>query len=117
MVGWLVADPRAVLREIPPLGLEWPNAIYNDAFQTWSETDSEAAIAFLNQVPAASRDAAVMGIFDHALYSANDAGLAERMYDRLAGDEARQRAAATLHSMFQAIDPQRAERYRRAAGS
>ena len=82
--GWLQADPPAAIREIPRLNLEATDEMYSSAFRNWSETDSQAAIAFLDQVPAASRDPAVRGIFNHALYEAQDTALAERMYDRLA---------------------------------
>lgn len=110
--AWSQIDPQAVVREIPRLGLQTTHELYADVFRTWCQSNPDAAAAFLVQVPAASRDWALMGIIDHALSHGNDMALAERMYDRLATEDMRRRAAATLHSKLRDVDPERARRYR-----
>ena len=109
--GLLPADPRAAVREISRLGLDDTRDLYTGAFRMWSESDPAAATAFLPQVPAESRERAVIGILYHAVYSGNDVALAERMYKRLTNDDMRRQAASTLHSMLRDIDPERAKRY------
>ena len=85
--------------------------LYQSAFQSWSGFDREGATAFLNQIPASSRDWAINGILTQALYGA-DTAFAERMYKRLAGDEVRQQAARMMYLFLSRTDPERAERYR-----
>ena len=111
VVAWAKVDPQAAVGEIPRLGSTTAEELYRNAFQTWSQFDPDAATAFLGQVPAASRDSAIMGIIDHASSRGNDVALAERLYDRLTNDDMRRQAAATLHARLRAIDPERAKRY------
>ena len=111
ITAWVRLDPPAAVGEIPHLAVNTTEALYRNAFTTWCQSDPDAATAFLGRVPAASRDSATMGIFDHALSRGNDVALAERMYERLADDEARQRAAARLFSTLRDMDPARAKRY------
>lgn len=111
VTAWVSVDPPAAVGEIPRLGLGTTEALYKTAFQTWCQSDPDAATAFLGRVPAASRDSAIMGIFDHALSRGNDLSLAERMYDRLSNGGLRRHAAAILHSRLRDIDRERAKRY------
>ena len=96
VTAWTKVDPHAAVGEIPLLGLTTTQDLYTSAFRTWCQSNPDAATAFLRQVPAASRDSAIMGIIGHALSRGNDLALAERMYDRLTSDDIRRQAAATL---------------------
>ena len=111
VTAWVSLDPQVAVGEIPRLGVDETDALFKNAFQTWCESDPDAATAFLGRVPSTSRDSAVMGIIDHALSRGNDVALAERMYNRLSSDDMRRQAAATLHSKLRGIDPDRAKRY------
>ena len=111
VTAWIKVDPHTAVEEIPRLGLTTTEVLYTNAFGTWCQSNPDAATAFLGQVPAASRDSAIMGIIGHALSRGNDVALAERMYDRLTSDDIRRQAAATLHSRLRDIDPERAKRY------
>lgn len=112
VTAWISADPQAAVGVIPRLGVDETDKLFKNAFRTWCESDPDAASAYLGQVPTASRDSAIMGIIDHALSRGNDVSLAERMFDRLASDQARQRAAERLYSTLRNIDAERANRYR-----
>ncbi len=89
--------------------------LYQSAFIAWSEFDLDAAATFLNQVPRSHRDAAIQGVMEQALYTGNIA-IAERMYERLDGEEERRRAATTIYSWLRRTDHPHAEHYRDAAG-
>lgn len=113
--GWIGIDPEAAVREIPRLGLANVDESYQTAFREWATYDVDGAVAFLSQVPAAERDAAINGIITQALYGNNDTATAERLYARLTGDQARRQAASMLYSRLRDLNPPRSERYREAA--
>lgn len=115
---WVGVDPEAAVREIPRLGVANADDAYRLTFEAWAAYDTDGAVAFLSQVPAAERDAAIGGVISQALYGNNDTATAERLYARLTGDRARRRAASMLYSRLRDLNPPRAERYRDAvAGS
>ncbi len=115
MSTWVETDPRSAVRAIARMDDDLSQQLYQSAFQSWSGFDREGATAFLNQIPAFSRDWAIKGILTGALFGGY-AAFAERMYNRLAGDEARQQAATTMYFFLTRTDPERAERYREASG-
>ena len=111
VTAWVRVDPHTAVAETPRLGSGITDELFENAFGTWCQSDPGAATAFLARVPATSRDSAIMGIINHAVYRGNNVALAEQMYDRLAGDDTRRHAAAILHSRLREIDPDRAKRY------
>ena len=115
MSTWVETDPRAAVRAIARMDDDLSQQLYQSAFRSWSGFDREGATAFLNQIPASSRDWAIDGILTRSLFG-GDTAFAERMYNRLAGDEARQQAATTMYFFLTRIDPERAERYREVSG-
>ena len=115
MFAWVETDPRAAVRAIARMEDDLSQQLYQSAFQSWSGFDREGATAFLNQIPAASRDWAINGILTRALFG-GDTAFAERMYNRLAGDVARKQAATTMYFFLTRTDPERAERYREMSG-
>ena len=112
---WVETDPRTAVRAIARMGDEFSQRLYLSAFQSWSGFDREGATAFLNQVPSSVRDWAINGILHQALFG-EDIAFAERMYNRLAGDEVRQQAASMMYYFLSRTDPERAERYRELSG-
>ena len=72
-------------------------------------------MAFLDQIPSSDRDGAIEGVLQQTAFRNID--LAERLYDRLAGDEARRRAAAILYMRLRQVDQKRAEPYRELLGT
>ena len=112
---WVETDPRTAVRAIARMGDEFSQRLYLSAFQSWSGFDREGATAFLNQVPSSDRDWAINGILHQALFG-EDIAFAERMYNRLAGDEVRQQAASMMYYFLSRTDPKRAERYREMSG-
>ena len=115
MSTWVETDPRAAVRAIARMDDDLSQQLYQSAFRSWSGFDREGATAFLNQIPASSRDWAIDGILTRSLFG-GDTAFAERMYNRLAGDEARQQAATTMYFFLTRTDPERAERYRDVSG-
>ena len=115
MSTWVETDPRAAVRAIARMDDDSSQQLYQSAFQSWSGFDREGAAAFLNQIPASSRDWAINGILLQAVYG-GDTTFAERMYKRLSGDEVRQQAASMMYFFLSRTDPKRAERYREVSG-
>ena len=112
---WAASDPRAAIRAIPRMDASMSQNLYQTAFHTWSRSDPEDAMAFLDQVPSSDRDGAIQGVLQQTAFRNVD--LAERLYDRLTGDEARRRAAAILYMRLRQVDPRRAEHYRELLGT
>ena len=108
---WVETDPRAAVRAIARMDDELSQQLYANAFSSWAGFDREGAMAFLNQIPSSDRDWAIQGILRQALFSENT-DLAERMYNRLASEEARRHAAMTMYFQLRRTDPAKAERYR-----
>lgn len=108
---WAEDDPRAAVRAIARIGDDSRPALYTGAFSTWSRYDLEGANAYIGQIPASGRDAAIQGVMQQVL-SDGDLESAERLFDRIVGAESRQRAATTMYFHFSRTDPDRAERYR-----
>ena len=112
---WAASEPRAAIRGILRMDTSLRPNLYQTAFRAWSRTDPESATAFLDQVPSSNRDSAIQGVLQQTAFRNVD--LAERLYDRLADDGARRRAAATLYMSLRESDPKRAERYRELLGA
>ena len=110
MSRWAVDDPRAAVRAIARLDNDARPILYTSAFNTWSRYDPEAAHAFIGQVPATGRDAAIQGVMQQAL-SDGDVDSAERLFERIVDSESRQAAATMMYMHFSQSDPERAERY------
>ena len=111
MSRWAADDPRAAVRAITRMrGDSRPN-LYQHAFSTWSRYDPEGANAFLGQVPASGRDAAIRGVMQQALFDGNVES-AESLFDRIVDTESRRSAATTIYFNLSRTDPERAERYR-----
>jgi hypothetical protein len=88
--------------------------VYPGLLSTWARYDRDAAVDFLDRVPrGAERDAAITGLFMNQI---EDIGLAESLYGRIAGAQARRVAAQQLYRALAAGEPARAQRYRQAAG-
>ena len=112
--AWAASDPRAAIRAIPRMDAAMGPDLYQTAFRVWSRSDPDAATAFLDQVPSSNRDSAIQGVLKRTAF--RDADLAERLYDRLASEEARRQAAMTLYVSLREVDPKRAERYLELSG-
>ena len=115
MSTWVETNPRAAVRAIARMDDDLSQHLYRSAFHSWSGFDREGATAFLNQVPASGRDWAINGVLSQALFG-GDTAFAERIYNRLASDKARQEAATTMYFFLSRTDPKRAERYREMSG-
>ncbi len=115
MSTWVETNPRAAVRAIARMDDDLSQHLYRSAFHSWSGFDREGATAFLNQVPASGRDWAINGVLSQALFG-GDPAFAERIYNRLVGEEARQQAATTMYFFLSRTDPKRAERYREMSG-
>lgn len=115
MSAWVRTDPRAAVRAIARMDDELSQQLYGSAFQSWSGFDREGAAAFLNQVPASDRDWAINGILQQALFG-DDTEFADRLYNRMVGEEARKQAATMMYFVLVRTDPERAERYREMSG-
>ena len=115
MSRWAADDPRAAVRAIERIDNDSRPSLYTSAFNAWSRNDPEAAKAFISQVPASGRDAAIQGVMQQAL-SNGDVESAEDLFDRIDTTESRKAAAATMYWHFSRTDPERAERYREMSG-
>ena len=111
MSRWAEDDPQAAVRAIARIDDDARPSLYTSAFHAWSRYDPEAANAFIAQVPASGRDAAIQGVMQQALFD-GDADLAESLFERIVDAESRQAAATTMYMRFSRSDPERAERYR-----
>ena len=112
---WVDADPQAAVRAISRMDDSMGRPLYQFAFQSWSRFDPESATAFLDQIPSSHRDDAIQGMVQQA--ASSDPDLAERLFERLKGDDARRSAAVVLFHRLSEIDPKRAERYRELSGA
>ena len=112
---WTTSDPLAAIRAIPRMDAPMSQNLYRTAFHAWSRSAPEAATALLDQVPSSDRDGAIEGVLQQTVF--RDLDLAERLYDRLASDGARRRAAATLYMRLRRVDPKRAEPYGELLGT
>jgi len=112
---WIGTDPQAAVRAISRMDDSMGRPLYQFAFQSWSRFDPDGATAFLDQIPTSHRDGAIQGMVQQAAYS--DPELAERLFERLKGDEARRGAAVILFHSLSEVDPKRAERYRELSGA
>lgn len=115
ITAWADTDPQAAIRAISRMDPSMSQNLYRIAFRVWSRFDTEDATAFLDQVPSSNRDGAIQGVL--AQTASRDVDLAERLYDRLSGDEARKQAAMTMFLSIREVDPKRAERYRELLGT
>ena len=112
---WVETDPQAVVRAIARMDDSMSQHLYHRAFQEWSRLDPVSAAAFLDQIPLSHRDGAIQHMVQEAAFT--DIDLAERLFDRVRGDEARRSAARILFHGLREADPERAERYRRLSGA
>lgn len=111
---WIETDPQAAVRAIARMDDPRSQSLYHHAFQAWSRFDPVSAAASLDQVPPSHRDAAIQGMVAQAGFT--DPDLADRLFDRLKGDEARRSVARMLFNSLRDDDPERAERYRELSG-
>ena len=111
VMQWVHTSPPDAVRYLGRLDDGQSVSLYKAVFARWSQFDRAEATAFLRQLPASARDAATVGMIEQALYQTRDVAYAERMYDRLVGDDARRRAAVHLYRQLQQTAPERAKRY------
>ena len=111
MSRWARNDPHAAVRAIARLGDDLRPPLYQTALRTWAQHDLEGAIAFVDQVPASARDAAIDGVLQHTLID-GDTQKAEELFNRIVNEEHRANAATTMFIHLSRTDPKRAERYR-----
>ena len=114
MSSWVETDPQGAVTWIARMDESLSQPLYQYAFQRWSSFDPESATAFLERIPLSHRDGAIQGMVQQAVF--RDLDLAERLFERLKGDESRRAAAATLFHALHEVDPERAERYRELSG-
>lgn len=112
---WAQWDPRAALSWVQmQSGSDVTPDLYRGIFGQWAIYDPEAAVSQSNFfLDSDTRDAAILGILEGAQLDSDDA---DRLYQRLAGAEAKRQAASRLYVQLRATDPRAAERYRIAAG-
>ena len=111
---WADTDPRAAVRAIAHMDDSMSQQLYQTAFRSWSVSDPESAMAFLDRLRSSDRDHAILGMLQHEA-SAN-ADVAERLFDRVTDDEVRRQAATALFVNLREVDPERAEHYRELSG-
>ena len=111
---WVETDPQAAVLAIARMGDSMSQRLYHHAFQEWSRFDPVSATASLDQIPPSHRDGAIQGMVQQAAFT--DPDLAEQLFDRLKGDEARRGVARMLFDSLREVDPERAERYRELSG-
>lgn len=112
---WAANDPRAAVRAITRMRSDSRPDLYRDAFRVWSRYDTDAATAFLGQIPASGRDPATVGVMQQVL-SDGEVESAQSLFDRIVDAESRQDAARTMYFHFLRTDPERAARYRYLSG-
>jgi len=112
---WTRDDPRAAVRAIARVRDDSRPQLYQAAFGAWSRLDPGEASAFLDQIPASSRDAAISGVLQQTLFAGNVQS-AEELFDRIVDTETRRAVATTMYFHFSRTDPTRAERYREMSG-
>ena len=89
-------------------------SLYRGLFQSWGHFDRDGAAEELRRIDRRERDMAALGLIESTAY--NDADFAAKIYGRIRNDEAKREAAGLLYHSLMQIDPDRAERYRAAAG-
>ena len=111
VMQWVHTSPPDAVRYLGRLDDGQSVSLYKAVFG-WSQFD-RAEGPPSRQLPASARDAATEGggMIEQALYQTRDVAYAERMYDRLVGDDARRRAAVHLYRQLQQTAPERAKRY------
>ena len=113
--NWVGIDPRAAVRAITRMDDASTPELYTATFNRWAGFDFDSATAYLNRVPSSGRDGAIRGVMLQAL-SRGETAIAERMYERLDGEEARRRGAMTMFFWLSRNDNPRAAHYRERAG-
>ncbi|MGH8249291.1 MAG: hypothetical protein ACREVI_01120 [Steroidobacteraceae bacterium] len=113
--NWSQWDPQAALAWVGRLSASDVNpSIYGPMFQQWAMHDADAAIRHASQMLETSdRDAAFVGIMGSPYL---ESGVAERLYQRLEGGDARREAAMQLYQRLMESDPESARRYGIEAG-
>ena len=112
---WAQHDPRAAVRAITRMRSDSRPDLYRNAFRVWSRYDTDAATAFLGQIPASGRDPAIEAVMQQVL-SDGEVESAQSLFDRIVDAESRRNAARTMYFHFLRTDPERAERYREMSG-
>ena len=113
--SWAQWDPQAALTWISrlPASEVGPSA-YSSLFAQWAMHDVDTAVGLASQLSDAdNRNAALTGVLSSPYL---DAAVAERLYRRIEGDDARRQAAMHLYYRFHESDREVAERYRKEAG-
>lgn len=89
--------------------------LYHQVFHAWGFHDRDAAEAELRQLRRQDeRDWAALGLVTSAAF--DNAEFAERVYDRIRGEEQKREAARMLYHGLLQVDRDRAERFRKKAG-
>ena len=89
--------------------------LYHQVFHAWGFHDRDAAAAELRQLRRQEdRDWAALGLVSSAAF--DNAEFAERVYDRMRGEEQKREAARMLYHGLLQVDRDRAERFRKRAG-
>lgn len=113
---WAAHDPRAAVRAITRMRSDSRSDLYRNAFRVWSRYDTDAATAFLGQIPASGLGPAIEGVMQQVL-SDGEVESAQNLFDRIVDADSRRNAARTMYLHFSRTDPVRAERYREMSGS
>lgn len=114
---WAQWDPQATLAWVAKLpASDADPSLYSSIFGQWAVHDAEAAVDQLSRIDdTGNRDIAILGILGSPYLEPD---LAERLYRRIEGGDARRQAAMQLMHYYSAREsnPEVAERYRIEAG-
>lgn len=115
---WGETDPNRALRWVAGLADAAARTdLTTRVLRLWVNYDADAAATHVRRMrDAGQRDAMTLTLIQSGTLPYNDPDLAEELYDAIADPEVRRRAAAMLWGIFKERNPERAERYRTAAG-
>ena len=113
--NWSQRDPQAALAWVEKLpASDMRPDMYNSIFQQWAAYDADTAIGELSRIDdTGNRNTAILGMLG-SQYLEPD--MANRLYQRIEGAEARRQAAMQLYYNLKESDPRAADRYRIEAG-
>ena len=115
---WGETDPNRALRWVAGLAdAAAREDLTSRVLRRWVNYDADGAATHVRRIrDAGQRDAMTLTLIQSAILPYNDPDLAEELYEAITDPEVRRRAAAMLLGIFQERNPERAERYRTAAG-
>ena len=113
--NWARWEPQEALAWVSKLPKSDTTAdIYSVVYGQWAIYDTGAALSQLSfMLDTDNRNAAIRGILENAPLEPD---LADRLYQRLEGSEAKRHAAVQIYYRLRESDPRSAERYRNLAG-